>query len=411
MEGSPEDLKKTTCRGLTGVLKRSPVAEAVDPKSFFMMLNSNFAVLAREEGIDLGPIFEALKANAPEEQLAGLFLQFERKGEELGIQMILPPSVAALEADQRANLLEEAQRHAAPVSAPTETVDAPADGAQEADGLSDEQRKLVTLLVRAFREAPGSHRIPAGQLNYFVGANLAKMMEHDGQSLKLDVLIDALRQAEVTDPDLYVGYVFAREKLQGLGIEVAEPTLEVDPEVKEGLVETAKEALRAEPRGPSISAREASSAAKAKAGSTARTPSGPAEGDRRSLEELGLGRKDQNPARRRAIRMGVMLGVAVLSAGLGFLFRPTRPLSAASYAATVPLVEAALVDGAFQGVLDDTAWSRLDETTKRSRFDAFAEILSQEGRVVGAQIRDRSGRLLIAASGAKLRASPQLFKY
>jgi len=420
VEGSPEDLRKTTCRGLTGVLKRSPVANVVDPKSFFMMLNSNFAVLAREDGIDLGPVFEALRANAGEEELAALFLQFEQKGEELGIQMILPAPVAALDPEERASLLASARtKSPAPREDSTASLDAegvddsgspsPSSGEQPregTEGLDEKQRIVVGAIVRGFRDAPGVARVPSGQLNYFIGSRLNEMFSPESKTLQLEILVDALRQAEVADSDIYVGWAFTQANLSSLGVQVPEPNLNVDEEAKAGLVEHAKELRRAQPRPQSVAkARDGSHHAR---GPTAGPPV--AENDKKTLEELGLGQAEQNPRRRQVLRLGMLVGVAAVSGTLGFVFRPTRPLSTSAYEGTVPLKKARLDEGAFQGVIDDAAWARLTPEERKLRFEAFAKLLGDQGRVQGAQVRDESGRLLIAASGSKLRASPQLFK-
>lgn len=411
MEGSPEDLRKTTCRGLTGVLKRSPVANDVDPKSFFMMLNSNFAVLARENGIDLGPVFEALRANAEEEDLATLFLQFEEKGQQLGIHMILPPPVAALSPERRAFLLQAASERASssPSTGPEAPAETPKTEESSAEGLSEKQRIVVNAVVRGFKDVDGvSSIVPPGQLNYFLGGHLEEMLSAETKTLELALLVDALRQAGASDADIYVGWAFTQENLTPLGIQAPEPALELDEASKAKLVEQAKELRRAQARTQSITKpRDGSQANQGRAAPAAGPPV--AEDDKKTLGELGLGRAEDNPRRRRVIRAGLLIGVAAISGTLGYVFRPDRPLSTSAYQGTVPLSEARLEGGAFQGVIDDTAWAELTPKDRKERFDAFAQLLQRQGRVPGAQVRDGSGRLLIAASGAKLRASPQLF--
>ena len=41
----PGEERRRICRALTSVLRQSPLSEDLDPKSFFMMLNSNFDML------------------------------------------------------------------------------------------------------------------------------------------------------------------------------------------------------------------------------------------------------------------------------------------------------------------------------------------------------------------------------
>src|SRR6056297_1971634 len=84
-EVAADPQKKAVCRGLTAILKESPVASSVDPKSFFMMLNTNYSALAANGTLDLGPLFEALRASAPEESLLPLFAKFEERTAALGL--------------------------------------------------------------------------------------------------------------------------------------------------------------------------------------------------------------------------------------------------------------------------------------------------------------------------------------
>src|SRR5438128_174962 len=90
--------KKTVCTTLTYVVRSSALRDQIDPKSFFMMLSSNFVTLVRGETLELQPIWEALSAQHAPEALFGLFLKFEEAVEKIGLTANLPPAVAALSA-------------------------------------------------------------------------------------------------------------------------------------------------------------------------------------------------------------------------------------------------------------------------------------------------------------------------
>jgi hypothetical protein len=68
--GTPADAKKAVCKAFTSVVKSSSLS--LDPKSFFMMLNTNFAVLVRDRRMDLGPLWDAMAAEHPSDQHYGV---------------------------------------------------------------------------------------------------------------------------------------------------------------------------------------------------------------------------------------------------------------------------------------------------------------------------------------------------
>ena len=69
------ETKKAVCRAFTKIVKTSRL-ESIDPKAFFMMMNTNFAMLHREGQLDLAPLWEALAQSHPEHMLRGIFLKF-----------------------------------------------------------------------------------------------------------------------------------------------------------------------------------------------------------------------------------------------------------------------------------------------------------------------------------------------
>lgn len=103
MSLSPAEQKRAVCAGLTGVVKDSQLP--IDPKAFFMMLNANFAMLARGDALDLTLLWEPLRSSHSETQILPLFLRFEEVARQLGMSVVHPPEVAALPPEQRRHLL------------------------------------------------------------------------------------------------------------------------------------------------------------------------------------------------------------------------------------------------------------------------------------------------------------------
>ncbi|MEL6189789.1 MAG: hypothetical protein AAFU79_34635, partial [Myxococcota bacterium] len=92
--------RKTVCRALANVLQKSPLADEFDPKAFYMLLSTNFAVLDREEGFDLGPLWTTLGGPGDLRQ-AGLFLAFDERLRQLSLTTILPSEIAEMDEDTR----------------------------------------------------------------------------------------------------------------------------------------------------------------------------------------------------------------------------------------------------------------------------------------------------------------------
>lgn len=102
---SPQEQKRAVCTRLTGVLRASPLASAIDPKAFFMMLNANYALLCANGVLDLNLLWDALQTQHTADQLFGLFLRFEEAGHQLGLEVTLPPAVTQLSPLERSAYL------------------------------------------------------------------------------------------------------------------------------------------------------------------------------------------------------------------------------------------------------------------------------------------------------------------
>jgi hypothetical protein len=383
VESSPEDRKKATCKGLTNVLKASRLSETIDPKAFYMMLNTNYSVLAQADGLDLGPLFEALKSGTSEEDLTPLFLAFEEKSRELGVPVKLPPTVALVPADQREAMLT--------------TFWSESEGEPEItySGLGDDlPRRVVQSLVQGLRASPVGQQVDGSKLVYWLDGNIGQFF--DGQVLNATSLVGVLRESGVSDDDLFVGLHFAREKLKALDVTLPEPPLSVPEERKPELIQEAKRRRAPSPRPRPTSA--------------VKEPTKTEQETQARLEDLGLGVERTDPKRRTRTRLVVLMVVAVLLGVTAFLFRPDRPLSTSAYRSNVPLVEAELKRGAFAGVLDVEAWRKVPPQEREDRVQAFATTIRSQGLLKDLQVRTPEGELVVVTTGGKIKMSPKYLR-
>jgi hypothetical protein len=375
--------KKAVCRGLTAILKESPVASSVDPKSFFMMLNTNYSALAAEGHIDLGPLFDALRSNAAEESLLPLFAKFEERAAELGLTPRLPPALEQLPPEARAELRQQYDAQRGLTQA-----DAGADHEPD-DETAAQKRRVVNAFVQGFRASPLGQRLDPSQLSYFMVGQIDQLFAD--QRLRVDPIVDALRQQGVGDAEIYVGIAMASEKLETLDIELVEPTLDVRPEIRSQLLRQAQSREAPTRARPSVERQRE-------------------EERKKNLEEFELpAKKATSPKRTRAIRISVMVLVIAGLAAFGYLTRPNRDLQTNAFASTIPLESAQLVDGAFSGVVAWDAWSKLPADEQRRRARAFAALLKERGLFRDFQLRGPDDQVIAAPIEGSFRASPKLY--
>lgn len=379
---SPEDQKKALVRGLSGLLRVSPVSADVDPKNFFMMVSSNYSILVQGNRLDLNPLWEPLAAQSSPDALIPLFLKFSEKGAQLGFQVAVPPSIESLSDEEKvANLaLFEKQQGGTPLPQLEPVF----------QQTGDLHRKVLQSVVYGFRSSPVGQKVDSSQLNYFIGERLGELF--DGRRFDCQPVVEALREQGVTDEDIYLGVASAQERLQTLDVVMPDPLLSLSGDIKQELLRRAKEkeALPPPDRGK---------------------PSKPAEPKPSpQLQDLGLGVQKKNPRRAMMIRLGAVGLVAMALAAVAIASRPTRSLSLAPYAQTLPLTDARLVDGAFQGVMDLKAWAKLPKKERQERYDAFEATIRKQGMLRDLQIRDTEGKLVIVTTNKGLRAPPSLLE-
>lgn len=376
--------KKAVCRGFTGILKESPLATSVDPKSFFMMLNTNYSALARDGEIDLGPISEALRSAASQDALLPVLAKFEQKASELGLVAKLPPALEGMDDEARAQLVAtyDAQRG---LIAP------PAPSSDDADPeKTDLERRVVNAFVQGFRRSPLGQRLDPSQLTYFLGGQVDALLE--AQTLRIEPVVDALRQQGVTDPDIYVGLAMAGDKLKSVGVELVEPTLDVRPEMK-----------------PQLVRRALSRQAPARARSSTNERQKADEERRKGLEDFELPSRRSPPGRAKLIRVGVLAVILIGLGGVALMSRDDRPLATGPFSDSVPLASAQLVDGAFTGTIDWAEWSELPADEQRARLEAFEEKLRDRGWFIDFQLRGPNDDVLALPIEGRVRTSPKLF--
>lgn len=381
-EVAADPQKKAVCRGLTAILKESPVASSVDPKSFFMMLNTNYSALATNGTLDLGPLFEALRASAPEESLLPLFAKFEERSAALGLTPRLPPSLEQLPPEARAELRQQYDAQRGLTNTDTAPSDAPDDEA------AAHRRRVVNTFVQGFRASPLGQRMDPSQLSYFIGGQIDDLLV-DGQ-LRVEPIVDALRQQSVNDADIYVGVAMAGEKLKTIDVELQEPTLDVRPEIRSQLLRQAQVKEAPARARPSVDRQRE-------------------EERKKNLEEFELPAKKRSPGRARVIRVAVMLVAIVGIGAFGYLTRPNRELGTRPFVGTIPLASAQVVDGAFSGVVDWETWSKLPAEEQRRRAQAFEALLKERGLFTDFQIRGPDDQVLAVPVEGSFRASPKLY--
>jgi hypothetical protein len=417
MEGaSAIETKKAVCRTFVNVVKASPLAEAIDPKTFLMMLNSHFSVLYQGGTLHLAPIWDALAAAHAPESLFGLFLRFEQVSGELGIPVVLPRELAELSPETR-------QIHLLRFTTPGPATDPsgftplmelePVPGMAPPALLStadlkpvvpDETRRKVNVaVVQSIKSTPVGAKLDASQLAFLVDSNFDQLC--DGTRFDFEGIHAAMREVPgVTDTDVYVAAVRLAEQLKVLGIQMELPVLQVkEAEVKALLAAPRRTSGVSDPRMSPPPAVTPKDGAKADAGGEKH-----ARGKER-LRSLGLGGADTQQTK--LIRFATLAVLVVAAGGFAWLNRPSRDLDPGDYGDVIPLKEARLDSGVFQGELDMKAWKKLKYKQREQSVHAFEDRLREDGFIPNMQVRDDQNRIVIvAASGGKISAARVLLE-
>lgn len=422
------DVKKEVCRALTNVVRNSPLAEQIDPKSFFVMLNTNFSVLYQQDTLDLVPIWEALAADQAPPPLYGLFVAFEQTASERGFRVSQPPAVVALSPEQRASYHALVAHNGA--EAPPSVVELSDDEFFQTDPnatalplslgtgdiapyVPDElKRDIVQLVVQSLKAAPVGEKLDNAQLAYLVDSNFSELC--DGTSFDFAPVLGGLRQLDgVQDSDVYAGVVLLEQGLAERDIELKPLHMDVDQALAPQLVQAAEEKARAEAERAAAEARaRAREPIASPPKAPAPTPSEPAEPPRghekreQRLKSYGL--RVLGEGQMKVLRYGVLMLALGTVLGLGWMYRGDRELDVARFQESgFPLARAELREGAFLATVDDSKWWPLPVRERKVRLERFEEIMRANGWVPNAQIRDGQDRLVVTAvGGGKLAVAP-----
>ncbi len=399
------------------MVKASRLNGSIDPKSFFMMVNTNFGVLHRGGSIDLRPLWDALAASHPPTSLYGLFLKFAESVEHLGYIAELPEPVAALDDEGRHSAVHTFSEHGSQAdivfgdSGSFETLDAlVAQGAENlnlATGdlkpfIPDETRRQITqYVVYAVKAAPVGRLVDAHQLAYLVDSNFEELF--NGQHFDFNPVLTGLRElGEFKDEDVYVAIIRLEQKLHGMGFELAPVTLNVDPSRAEGLLQ------EAEARERQAAQEAANAVAQTRATTVSQVPeigeavkedsSDKVTRKDRSLAKYGIKDKKTTSKRAQIIRYALLAVIAIAVVVVGVVTWPNRSLDATAFSTTIPLTEAQILEGGLQGKLDDNAWWKLSAEERTARIESFAKYVKQRGIDNGLQVRDASNRLVVSST-------------
>lgn len=407
------------------MVRNSPLAAEIDPKTFFMMLNANYAVLYRDELFDLKPLWEALSAQHSTPTLTGLFLRFAETLQKKGLQVAVPPQVADLTPEQQ-------QMHLSAFEAPIPTSDAAMTGdplqtddaglEAEVVPVTDEldvgptedaappmlelttgdlrpyvepeiRREIVQAVISSVRAAPVGERVDGSQLAYLVDNNFDALC--DGKAFDLEPIFDGIRQlGNVFDRDLFLASALLQEQLRPLNLTVSHNHLDVSEAEGRQLLEQHDKARRELKLAVTHTA---DTVAPSSTGTTTDTLLPRAEARKTQLRRMGLGKTDKRVAQR--IRIGVMAAVLAVVIVPSYLFRSTRPLSVSPYRSSIPLRAAELKRGVFIGRMDTSSWWPLPVTVRKERLALFEQAIREQGFAPECQVLDEKNRLVITSIG------------
>ncbi|MEM7678971.1 MAG: hypothetical protein AAF449_23585, partial [Myxococcota bacterium] len=320
MTGDPAEQRRVVCKALTRVVSKSHLAEEIDPKAFFMMLNTNYAVLYRDEVFDLTAVWEALVSQHSPKVLYGLFLRFSDTLEKAGIHSRLPSAVEALGLEERRHhqLLFEGNGPPAPATEiveMTDSIDGPDGSGKPAPLLklgtadirpfisTEMRRDIVQAVLTAIKAAPVGDRVESAQLAYLIDNNFDALC--DGQTFDLDPVLQGLKElGNVTDADLFLATVLLKDDLAAHNLALTHQPLDVDEDEAKQIVEAYEQEQQ---RFKRESQRAVTHTAEAPTSGPQQAPPSnrsapPQESQKQTrkgqLKKLGLGKTDAGSARR-----------------------------------------------------------------------------------------------------------------
>jgi hypothetical protein len=395
-----DDTKKAVCKAFTSVVRGS--ALPIDPKAFFMMVTTNYAMLVQDKRLDLSPLWDAMASAHAPEQLHGVFLMFRLKAMDLGLKVLLPGPVDRLSEDQMRAAMQPWTGVMLP-DEPTPYDPLPYEPLPLQLNTNDIRpfipeelrRKIVAVVSSAIRTSPIGTRFDAAKLTFEIDSAFESLF--DGRAFDFAQVIDALRETEVlADQEVYRAVARAKIDLTAIGIDVVEPQLALNTQEKQNIID---EMRRSEERAAreratgSIPPQNGESAPPAEASATPKRTTRDEQ-----LEKYGLSsvREEKRSFPFRIVAMVVVL----LAIGVAwFLTRPNRELDHLDYDKIMPMTHAELIDGTFQCTIDDSRWFNLKPEQREERLAKFESMLLERGLVEDMQCRDKSARLVITAAG------------
>lgn len=417
------DTKKEVCRTLTNVVRNSTLEDRIDPKSFYVMLNTNFSVLFQQGTVDLVPVWNALAGEEAPAPLYGLFLAFQDAAQAGGFEVRLPPAVHGLTAEQRPTYLNLS--HPSDAAAPPSVVEVTDEEFYQTDPHAkaiplsletgdvkpflpdDLKRDVVQLVVHSLKDAPVGERLDTAQLAYLVDSNFEDLC--DGQNFDFGPILGGLRQLDgVQDSDVYAGVVTLEIALAERGIVLSPIQMDVDQELAGRLLQEAEAKAKARAEQAALEAR-ARTQSKEKPPAPPPVTSAPLEvptgGDKREQRLRRWGLRMLSERRVKALRYAVLtLGLLVV-VGVGWFLRPNKVIDVAQFSGLVPMKAAELRDGVFYGTVDEAKWWPLPVDARAQRIKGLETKMRAEGLIANAQIRDTQERLVIVATGGKLKGA------
>ncbi len=423
MEISAASEKKEVCRVLTGVLRRSPLVESLDPKTFYMMLSSNYPVLKRGDTFEFEPLWSALGGESNSEPMLGLFVAFSAACSELGLRPNPPQAVSKLNPAQQQDLMDRVMggkkvntQDLITEELPEEALDSgEAPAFLEAAELQrvvteDLKRQITATVVKSIRSAPVGQYVDGGQLAFQIDSNFSDLC--DGHYFNLEPIVDGLRSlAGYADRDIVVAIDRMERRLYKVGVQLRSPALQVSAAEQEELIEAGREEERQRQNEASATPRRSSSSAQTgtpqAADSGSHTldqlipPSNQGTAKERRLAKWGL--KGFADSKAGKVRVAIMLAIGLGVGVYGFVDRPNRQLVASTFA--LPLKKAHLNEWSFQGLLDESSWYKLPPPKRKATFERFAAQLKARGWSSLAQVRDAQGRLLVVGRGPAIQAA------
>jgi hypothetical protein len=268
------------------------------------------------------------------------------------------------------------------------------------------QRRIVTALVGVVRQTTLGERVSGAQLNYFLASRFSQLF--DGERFFFAPVHTALMELEgVDEGQVFLAATRFRRWLARNGVELLEPAWRLSIEQRAELERQAMASIAVETYSTRSDAPEVVPFEPEIEAAPEEQPTS-AEGRREArLRALGL-RGWTIP---RIVRLAaIMLACALIGLGIKSL-DPIRALSLATYDAALPLVDAALVDGAWTGTLDEERWKKLPYRARKEALDNLAATLKAEDRLKRARIVSQRSRTSIGFEAKERLLMADAFMY